>query len=115
MIRFESNKSAGFSMLDRDAKHMLELIKHSGAVPGAIRAEDIGAALKNLQDALKAGDADNTGHSDPAAASAVTEDQEAEQDAPVGLSTRAYPLLQLLEAAQSKQETVMWDYDNSVI
>ncbi len=105
MIRFESNKSAGFSMLDDDANHMLELLKHSGAVPGAIRAEDIGTALKNLQDALKAGD------SKPA----TVESPDDEQDAPVGLNTRAYPLLQLLEAAQSKQETVMWDYDNSIV
>lgn len=109
MIRFESKRSAGFSMLDKDAKHMLALLKHSGTVPGAIRAEDIGAALKNLQDALQSNDPDK------ASASATTDTQDDEQEAPVALSTRAYPLVQLLESAQSKQEAVMWDHDNSVI
>lgn len=95
-------------MLDNDAKKMLALMKQSGAVPGAVRAEAVGVALGNLQDALKA---DDTEASDAPA----TDGQDDEQEQPVALGTRAYPLLQLLEDAQAKRESVRWDYDHGIV
>nr|CAA6830100.1 MAG: Unknown protein [uncultured Thiotrichaceae bacterium] len=112
MIRFDSEGNSGFSMFDGDAKQMLGFMRHSGSVPGAIRAEDIGVALGNLQDALKAAISDKT---ETSAGSATADKHNDEQEPPIDLGTRAYPLVQLLESAQSNQEAVRWDNDNSIV
>lgn len=106
MIRFESKTGTGISMRDQDSKHLLELMQHSGSVPGAILAEDIGSYLDNLQAAVS--DATETD-----AASDDSVDSEEAADMPVALSTRAYPLIKLLEMAKANQEDVMWDYEST--
>lgn len=83
------------------AKSLLKLMGHSTHVPGAIRAEDVPKALLQLKHALKADpstiDKPNNRESDD------TEDEV------VSLKMRAFPLIELLEAAAASNSDVMWD------
>lgn len=109
MIRFESKTGPGVSMLVQDSRHLLKLMQHSHDVPGIILAEDINTHLENLRTAIRdeasAGELSND----------ATDNNDSSNDIPVTLSTRAYPLIKLLEAAHIKQENVMWDHDNSIV
>lgn len=102
MIRFESKTGSTVTMFEKDAEAMLRMMDQSGVIPSAIRGEDIGSALANLQSHLGTESA------------AVTEDgSNGEEDDAVDLPTRAYPLIQLLESAAANNESVMWDYNHS--
>lgn len=83
---------------------LIRLMGHSGTVPGAIGSEDIPEALQRLKTAL----AEEAVRDDED----CNEGQESSEDSekkPVSLKTRAFPLIQLLEAAQSNNTPVMWD------
>ncbi len=106
MVRFESKAGSGFSMFEKDAKHMLELMGHSGTIPSAIRGEDVAAVLHKFQNALQQASQQEN---------ATLKEEEEQEDNPrrIRLDQRAYPLQQLLEAAAKQKENVLWHYDNS--
>ena len=96
LIQFSSKTNPNVSMFEKDAKHLLKLMNQSGKVPGALQTEDIATALKSLQEGLK----NETNDSD---------------DDEISMSTRAYPLSQLLKHAIEKKEYVMWDYETNLL
>ncbi|HIO93242.1 MAG TPA: DUF1840 domain-containing protein [Leucothrix mucor] len=96
LIQFSCKTSPNVSMFESYAKHMLKLMNQSGKVPGALRPEDIAVALKSLQQGLSA-----------------EKNQDDEDE--VSMSTRAYPLTQLLKHAITEKEHIMWDYDTGLI
>jgi len=73
---------------------------HSGTVPGAILAEDIPAALECLVAAIQA--------EQQLPEQKQTGDEE-DSEPVVSLSRRAFPLIELLEAAAKKKCNVMWN------
>ena len=81
-------------------RHMLELMGHSGSVPGALLAEDVPAALQRLQAAVNA---------DKQASKSKRSVDEDDDEQAVGLSQRALPLIELLKAAVQADCNVMWD------
>ena len=97
LITFKTSAYANITMLGDIGLKMLEMMAFGSPVPGAISAEDVPSALKNLQSALDklptqvapAGDAD---------------DQPA-----VSVHTRAVPLVELLQAAVADETYVRWD------
>lgn len=98
MVTFRSKAHASIPMLGDVAKRMLEMMEFGTDVPGAILAEDVVTARDNLMRALALL---------PEAVEPAGDD---EQDQPaVSLHTRAYPLLELLEAAIAEEESVRWD------
>ena len=99
LITFDS-KVGRVIMFGDVAVQLIRMMGHSGAVPGALLAEDIPEALANLKRALA--DADRQ------LASAAPQDSQ-EQAASVSLRTRAYPLIQLLENAVEQSADVLWD------
>lgn len=82
------------------AKSLLMLMGQSGNVPGALMAEDVSSALQQLQDGLKQS-------ADVETAPPLDEDDNA--PAPVAISVRAKPLVELLEAAIADNESVLWE------
>jgi hypothetical protein len=77
------------------AKPLLRMMGMTGDVPGALQPEDVPAALERLRKAVGA---------------APQPDDHSKDDSPrVGLSTRAFPLIRLLEAAARKKQYVMWE------
>ena len=98
MVTFKTKAYASIPMLGDVAKQMLEMMKFGTDVPGAIVAEDVAAARDNLKQAL-------------AAMPEIVEpagDDEGDQPA-VSLHTRAFPLLELLDAAVADEEHVRWE------
>ncbi len=99
LVKFDSDVG-GFTMFGDVALRLLKMMGHSGTVPSAILAEDIPAAIKRLEVGL-------------ASASGVAAEQgeqdDKEEERPVSIDQRAYPLLELLRNATRKNCSVMWD------
>jgi hypothetical protein len=79
---------------------MLEMMDFGTAVPGAIRPEDLPAALDNLERALA---------KLPRQVEPAGDDDEDDDQPRVGLHTRAVPLIELLRAAIADEVHVRWE------
>jgi hypothetical protein len=97
-------------------KDLLLLMGMSGVVPGAVLAKDVPEALRRLREAVQSPAGERvpapprTGGAKPKAKAKDRAEEEKEQDAAnITLRTRAYPLLQLLEAAAAEQCDVVWE------
>ena len=84
------------------ATDLLKLMGHSGNIPGAILAEDVGEAMNKLKQNL-ADQPEVVADNKPG-----SEDDD-EKSNRVALATRAVPLLELLEAATASGANVQWD------
>lgn len=102
LVTFRTKAYADITMFGDVAIKLLNMMGHSGTVPGAIKAEDVPAALERLRAALAAHRA--------ASGDAQAEEQEDEKDKQprVSLVKRAFPLVALLEAAAKRRCDVMW-------
>ncbi|HET6756854.1 MAG TPA: DUF1840 domain-containing protein [Burkholderiales bacterium] len=99
LVRFQSPAHASITMFGDLAKTLLKAMGASGDIPGALQAEDVPAALQRLREGIST--------LPPVKSEA---DSRQDDDSPrVSPSTRAYPLIQLLEAAAKKKQYVMWE------
>ncbi len=98
LIKFETDSYPTIIMFGDVGKKLIKFMGHSGTIPSAIHAEDVLAALHNLQHALKK-EID------------VTTDDNNQDDGEdhVSLDKRATPLIELLQSAEKNDEGVMWD------
>jgi len=103
LVTFSCSAHADITMFGDVAVDLLKLMGHSGTVPGAIRAEDVEAALSRLRAGLAAREAESVDSADSG------QDDEEDEEPVVTLSRRALPLISLLEAARAKNRDVMWD------
>jgi hypothetical protein len=101
VVTFRTKAYANITMAGESAIRLLKLMGHSGTVPSAIRPKDIPAALEWLRAAVAVEVA--------MAADAVPNEDEELDDAPVSLKNRAFPLVELLEAAIRENASVRWD------
>lgn len=98
LITFKTTAHANIVMFGDVGLKMLQMMGFGAAVPGAIDAEDVPRALKNLNQALE---------KMPQQVEAAEDDDD---DQPViSLQTRAVPLLQLLRAAAEDETYVRWE------
>lgn len=88
-------------MFGNVAEQLLKLMGHSGTIPSAILAEDIPPALAKLKAAVAQGQAPT--------ADVEALDEGDEQEAPVSLSQRAFPLIDLLERSAEEGCDVTWE------
>ena len=100
LITFKTEAHASITMFGDVAVTLLELMGHSGTVPGALMPEDIPDALQRLQKAVTA---NPNAHLDPKS------DKEEDDNTHVSLANRALPLIELLKAAQAENKHVMWE------
>lgn len=100
LVKFTSKSAASVSMFEKDAGQLLKLMGHSGTIPSAIRGKDVADRLATLESALQ-GDPDDLTDD-----TVRTEDDEP----PVPINRRAYPLIELLRTAVATNENVAWDY-----
>src|SRR5215510_10143435 len=94
LVKFDS-RSGNLTMFGDVALQLLNLMGHSGTIPGAIRAFDIPAALARLQHGL-----------DALPPGAPIEKEGLPQ---VSLHQRAYPFVQFLQRAAASGFDVLWD------
>ena len=97
LVRFDS-RAGTFTTFGDVAVQLLRLMGQSGSVPGAILAADIPAAIERLKKGAATQGA-------PAGAQEPKDDQEP----PVGLGHRAFPLIELLERAVASGADVIWE------
>lgn len=97
LIKFYS-KVGGFTMFGDVGQKLLKAMGQSGALPGAIRPEDIPAAVARLRGVV----VDSGG--EPSGRDGDPEDEAA----PVTLGQRAFPLIELLERAAAEDCEVLW-------
>ncbi len=104
LVTFKTTSHPDITMFGTAAVALLKLMGQSGNVPGAIMPADIPAALEKLEAGLGAiPDESADTHSAP-------DDADGEdQQAPVSLSTRARPLMDLLQSARDTGDSVVWD------
>lgn len=99
LIRFDS-KVGRITLFGDAAIQLLKMMGHSGTVPGAILPADIPAALERLKDEMA------TYVEPPPVAKS---EAEWDEEPPVPLRRRAFPLIQLLEEAAKNKAHVMWE------
>lgn len=101
LVRFRSDVG-DMIMFGDVAVTLLKMMGQTGSVPGAILAVDIPAALARLQDAVGAqGTAPSPGR---------TKD---DSGPPVSLRQRAFPLIELLQRAITRNSDVIWEEERS--
>ena len=96
-VRFDS-KAGTLTTFGDVAVRLLRLMGQSGTVPGAILAQDIPAAVARLRHAL--------GEEPQQAQPQARAD---DNDPPVNLSQRAFPVIELLERAAKIGADVIWE------
>ncbi len=101
LITFKSKASGSITMFADVAKTLLKMMGQSGESPGAILAADVPAALERLKAAVAA-------EKERARGEPVDEDKERREGPTVGIATRAFPLVKLLEEAAAGEADVLW-------
>jgi len=104
LVRF--NSDAGIITMFGDvAVTLLKMMGQSGAVPGAIRPEDIPPALERLKRAVAA-------HEEPPP---EPDDRDEDVEPRVSLRQRAFPLIELLSRAAQRQCHVIWEEERPLL
>lgn len=98
LIKFEAKDGASFVMMQDIATPLLRMMGTSGANEGALSSDELASAIKKLKSALHAN----------ANASDTSPEQDDEDEPAVSLSSRALPLLEMLERAQAEESFCMW-------
>ena len=106
LVTFETKAHANITMFGEVAVTLLKLMGHSGAVPGALLAADVPAALERLRRAVS--EHPDT-PLDPATGGTGGGAQDDGDERHVSLVHRAQPLIDLLSNAAAAGENVMWD------
>jgi hypothetical protein len=101
LVKFSSIKTESITMFGDSAVALIRMMGATGAVPGALNADDIPAAIKSLRERLQAAPEMEVAVDD--------ESQDREREPPINLATRAIPLLDLLQRAAAAKVPVMWE------
>ncbi|ANG65188.1 hypothetical protein A8C75_09710 [Marinobacterium aestuarii] len=99
LVTFSSDAHADITLFGTEALQLIRMMGRTDTVPGAVLADDVPAALARLKQALK---------NAPAAADETADNEDDDEEDKVPLATRAFALLQLLQAAVDHKADVMW-------
>lgn len=107
LVRFNS-KVGMITMFGDVATKLLRTMGQSGAVPGAILAPDIPAAIERLRQGISV-------QPEPEKTQQRGGESESESDQRVSLSQRAFPLIELLERAAKNGSDVIWEEERKAL
>lgn len=109
LITFHSQASANITMFGDVAKQLIHMMGYCENIPGIIDVDDVPQALLNLQTKLA-----ETEKLDAAQqAETEAEDDPWEDKEPhISMTTRARPLIEMLESAIADEVVVMWESDS---
>lgn len=109
LIKFQSKAAADVLMYEKHAEPLLRLL-NKDAQRGIITAAQTGDAIAAIEGEILR--TDQMAQDEATAASAQQRDNDEDDDPrrtePVRLSVRAYPLLEMLRAANRQQADVVW-------
>ncbi len=100
LVTFKTAAHGNITMFGDVARELLEMMGQSGNVPGALVSEDVAPALTELRTRLNS---NSEGSAPPPL------DDDDSSPAPVALSVRAIPLIELFEAAIAEKESIYWE------
>ena len=101
LIKFKSEQSGDFVMMNDVALPLLKMMGASGKSEGAVSSDELRASLARLESALQqlpAQDRDD-------------DEEESDEEANVSIATRASPLLAMMRKAAAEDGYVMWQED----
>jgi hypothetical protein len=99
LVRFDS-KVGSITMFGDIATELLKLMGQTGALPGALLAADIPAAVERLRQAVEKQPVKPAG-----------EERKDDAEPKVSLRQRAFPLIELLDRAAKRGADVVWDQE----
>jgi len=99
-VTFSSDAYENISYFNDVANQLLNLMGHSGTVPGALKSDQVAGALANLKHGLEQ-------YKTPSGV-----DNDADEPV-ISIGKRAIPLINLLESAARKDCNVLWSTSNS--
>jgi len=106
LVTFKSKAAAEVIMYEEHAKRLLDMLGKE-VEKGIIRAEEAPAAIarieREIEELKQQAAADKVQQDDD-----LDEEQEREAIQTVSFSARAYPLLEMLRAAQAANQPVIW-------
>ncbi|OBU16404.1 hypothetical protein AYY19_04400 [Photobacterium aquimaris] len=105
LVTFSSKSYGNVTMFGDVAHSLITMMGFTTDVPGAIRAEDVACALVNLEEKL----ALITQQQSENIVQEIDNEDESETDIQISLDVRAVPLIDLLKAAISAKNYVMWE------
>ena len=103
LIRFSSIATESITMFGNDALQLIKMLGASGAIPGAISEEDIPVALQRLRQQLQS-TANVT-----VSVKQAEEGEDENHEPSIMLTSRAVPLVAILERAAAAKAPVMWE------
>ncbi|WP_299793221.1 DUF1840 domain-containing protein [uncultured Shewanella sp.] len=104
LVTFKTKYYSNITLFGNIALTFIRIMGHSSTVPGAIRAEDVPAALRRLSKAIEQEPASETSPSDSG-----YDDDNGDNEPVVSLRQRALPLIELLQSAVESESNVMWE------
>lgn len=110
LITFKSKSAAEVLMYESHAKPILDLLGKSPE-RGVITAEETGDAIRRIENEIaerRAAEAAQQRNTDDQNESQEDQEDEGRRAERVSFSTRVYPLLEMLRAANREGEFVMW-------
>ena len=105
LVRFTSSAAGTLTMFGDVAVELIKMMGASGRIPGAIRAEDVAAAVLSLQRNLAA-----VASAKPPETEA-TSDSDPDPEPAVPMRSRALPLIEFLQRSGAANSPVLWDVD----
>jgi hypothetical protein len=99
LVTFQTKVYPPITMFGEVARRLLKMMGMSGEVPGALKGGDVGEALTRLRSGLARLEPDT---------SDIRTRDDAEEEPPVSLMIRAFPLLELLSLAYENRYDVIW-------
>ena len=109
MLVVFTNKSGGtVEMFEKAALALIKMMGRREAVPSAIPADDLPNALETLQNALAEVEKEEEAAEQENEAAELEEDED--KPKAVGISTRAFPLIELMQQSIKDGSYLMWDY-----
>jgi hypothetical protein len=107
LVTFKSKAAGEVLMYEAHAKPLLDLLGKS-VERGVITAEETGAAIHRIEAEIAERSKAEAAQREAASGHDDEEDDEAAPIDQVSFGTRAYPLLEMLRAANREQAFVMW-------
>jgi hypothetical protein len=101
LVKFSSTATGSITMFGDIATQLIKMLGATGKVPGAMSAEDLPVAIAQLKTQLAQQASIDSDVQD--------DDEEDKSKQPISLSSRAMPLIDLLQRASDKQAPVMWE------
>ena len=108
LVTFNTPATGSIVMFGDIAVRLIKLAGHSGNVPGTLLPEDLPQAIRLLKTAVEDHAASDAG-TNSTNNTRNNEEAEYNDESSISLQNRAFPLIQLLEAAKREEVYVVWE------